>query len=441
MNNINTIQIAQITFEGWGIFLTLLAAACSFINCRKNPEGSRVMIRLNLANALLLLSEALAVTFRGHPGTAGFFITRISNTMIFITNITILLLFARYLRYCLKGPRNKAEFGWYKFIRILWLIAIILVLLNIRFHFYFAFDKNNFYFRKEFFWLPAAFGVVGIAVCAGTVIINHRKLGSVKSLTMLFCMFLPLAAMIIQAYYYGIATVNIAITISMFLLFSITLVDNADKRVKYSSTLHELQFRIVMSQIQPHFLYSSLNAIYYLIKKDPDAAQKGVNDFSEYLRLNLDTLKSEAPIPFSKELEHLRVYLDLEKMRFDEDLNIVYDIRTENFKVPALSVQPLVESAVKYGVGNDPERGTVTIMTRETADAFLVIVEDNGIGYDPAKVQFDGRTDIGIANVRKRVRMISGGDLTIEPEKGQGTKATISIPKGGKPPGGSLKRS
>ena len=194
--------------------------------------------------------------------------------------------------------------------------------------------------------------------------------------------------------------------------------------------LEESRISIMLSQIQPHFLYNSLSAISYLCEQDPLAAQAAINDFSDYLRGNLDSLRLTVPVPFDKELEHIRIYLSLEKLRFGDELGLVYDIRTAGFLLPALTVQPLVENAVRYGVFGRAGGGTVTIATREYPDRFEITVSDDGVGYDPDAVQTDGRTHIGIENVRARLAAMVGGGLEIQSEKGAGTIATIKLPKG-----------
>ncbi len=193
--------------------------------------------------------------------------------------------------------------------------------------------------------------------------------------------------------------------------------------------LAQSRISIMLSQIQPHFLYNALNSIRYLCKTDPVAAQETIDDFSAYLRGNMDSLNRKAPVPLEKELEHVRIYLSLEKMRFEEDLNVVWDIRTTAFMLPALTVQPLVENAVKYGLGKKPGGGTVTISTRETEDSYEITVADDGVGYDPQEVQYDGRTQLGVDNVRCRLEAMSSASLRIESRPGEGTTAIISIPK------------
>ena len=102
--------------------------------------------------------------------------------------------------------------------------------------------------------------------------------------------------------------------------------------------------------IRPHFIYNTLNSIRTLIRLDPKAAQQAVYDFSIYLRSNLENMGERDLIPFADELCHIRAYLDIEKIRFEERLNVVMDIQASMFLVPPLSIQPLVENAVKHGI-------------------------------------------------------------------------------------------
>ena len=143
----------------------------------------------------------------------------------------------------------------------------------------------------------------------------------------------------------------------------------------------------------------------------------------------MNSLKEQAPVPFESELRHLETYLSLEKMRFGDELNIEYDIEATDFLIPSLTVQPLVENAVKHGVGMKEDGGTVTIATKEFDDRYEVIVSDDGVGFDTAKKPNDGRTHIGMENVRNRLKTMCNAVLNIESTVGKGTVATITIPK------------
>lgn len=203
-----------------------------------------------------------------------------------------------------------------------------------------------------------------------------------------------------------------------------------EKRIKQQEEkLASSRISVMLSQIQPHFLYNSLNTIYHLCDKNPTMAKKTISDFSDYLRGNLDSLRRNTPIEFEKELEHVKIYLSLEKMRFDDELNIVYDIETTSFLIPALTVQPMVENAVKHGLNKSEHGGTVIISTKEYQDRYEVVVSDDGVGFDLEETKNDGRSHIGIENVRERLWEMSHATLDINSEKGKGTKVVIRIPK------------
>lgn len=223
----------------------------------------------------------------------------------------------------------------------------------------------------------------------------------------------------------------VTVIIQLYLLFCETR-EHHKELLRYQEMQNEmLQMRvsIMVSQIQPHFLYNSLTSIAQLCEKNPSKAKKATIEFSEYLRRNMNSLKEQAPVPFESELKHLETYLSLEKMRFGDELNVEYDIETTNFLIPSLTVQPLVENAVKHGVGMKEDGGTVTIATKEFDDRYEVIVSDDGVGFDTSKKPNDGRTHVGMENVRNRLKTMCNALLNIESTVGKGTVATITIPK------------
>lgn len=195
--------------------------------------------------------------------------------------------------------------------------------------------------------------------------------------------------------------------------------------------LQESQLSIMLSQIQPHFLYNTLNSIYQLCETNPMRARAMVNFFAEYLRNNLSSLEEPGLISFEAELSHLQTYLEIEKIRFEDTLEIEYDIQCDAFSVPVLTVQPIVENAVKHGTSKKRGGGKVVISTREDETHYIINVSDTGCGFDPSVPKNDGKSHVGIENVRQRLSNMCNGFLTIDSEIGVGTSATIKIPKGG----------
>ena len=201
------------------------------------------------------------------------------------------------------------------------------------------------------------------------------------------------------------------------------------KNKKMKLELENNRITVMLSQIQPHFLYNSLTSVMDLCDSNPKQAKAAIADFADYLRGNLSSLKTENLISFATEIEHIEKYLRLEKLRFQEELKVVYDIQTRDFMIPTLSIQPLVENAVKHGVGQKIGGGTVTISTSETEDEYIICVTDDGVGFTEGEYADDGGTHIGIENIKKRLEMMINGKLKIESKKGEGTKACVLIPK------------
>ena len=189
---------------------------------------------------------------------------------------------------------------------------------------------------------------------------------------------------------------------------------------------------LMISQIQPHFLYNALNTIKYLIKRDPKSAEKAVISFSRYLRGNMESITQKSPIPFIDELEHTKHYCDIELLRFGDKLNIIYDTPVTNFSLPALSVQPIVENAIKHGVTKKTDGGTVTVTTSEDDRNFIIKIQDDGVGFDvlnPDLKPSETHAHIGVNNVRERLANMVNAEFIIESQIDVGTCVIIKIPK------------
>jgi len=198
----------------------------------------------------------------------------------------------------------------------------------------------------------------------------------------------------------------------------------------------EQRVQIMLTQIRPHFLYNSLTVIQELCRTNPEQAENATIRFAKYLRGNMDALQSNAPIPFAEELEHTREYLALEQMRFEDKLTVRYDIQCEAFSLPALTLEPIAENAVRHGVrGNSDGKGEVAIAAKETPGCYEITVTDTGPGFDPEQPPQDQEhSHIGLRNVRERLTQMCGGALNIASVPGKGTCVTISIPKGANAP-------
>ena len=191
--------------------------------------------------------------------------------------------------------------------------------------------------------------------------------------------------------------------------------------------LAETRISTMISQIKPHFIYNTLGTIEQLCSVDPKQAASLVHDFSRYLRGSFSELDNPVPIRFSQEIEHVMYYVSIEKVRFP-DIEVKYDLQAEDFLIPALSVQPLVENAIKHGLMKLNHGGTVIICSYETEENNCVSVHDNGGGFDMAQELENGK-HVGLRNIKERLKIMCDGTLEIHSSPGVGTTAVISIPK------------
>lgn len=311
--------------------------------------------------------------------------------------------------------------------------AALLTALSLVLHFTGVSDLNA---GKPFMWIFVGICAIILTVC----LITELKV-SKESIIMLTSMIPLLGGLFADAvnqfvYYTSIPLFEIGMALTLLNQIVILIIDLRNQykeTIRYQQMqkeLYEAKVSLMVSQIQPHFLYNSLTSIAMMCTKDPKTARAATINFADYLRGNMNSLKQKAPVPFTQELEHLKKYLMLEQMRFGDLLHIEYDIQATDFVIPQLSVQPLVENAVKHGVGMKEDGGTVTIATREEDDCYKVIISDDGVGFDTSKpIEDDGRSHVGMENVRQRLKELCDADVIIESEIGKGTVATIRIPK------------
>ena len=284
--------------------------------------------------------------------------------------------------------------------------------------------------RGAIYWIGQLGGVYMMFTQLGLQI-RYRKVFRRGDFWIYLCFFLcPVLIFAIRSFVADVELMSVALSVSILLLYEFVHLEQQRHFQETELLLSEAKLSVLINQTRPHFLYNTLNSIYYLCEKDPGTAQRAVRDFAEYLRGNLESVEDTATVSFEKELEHVEHYLSLEKLRFQDELMIEYELETKAFQIPPLSVQMMAENAVKHGIEMKQNGGTVRIHSWETPDAFFVSVSDDGVGFDAAK-QKDG---MGISITKQRLQSRCGGTLTLESRIGEGTTATIRIPKhdGGK---------
>ena len=199
------------------------------------------------------------------------------------------------------------------------------------------------------------------------------------------------------------------------------------EKIILNAQLTESRVSTMMSQIRPHFIYNTLGSIEQLCSIDPPKAGELVHNFAKYLRGNFGELDNPKPILMSQEMEHVRHYISIENVRFP-DMTFSFEMNSDDFHIPALTIQPIVENAIKHGLMKLQKGGTIRVASYETDTHYCVMVEDDGVGFD-TDVLLDERKHVGIRNIRGRLKAMVNGTLEIKSSAGVGTTVLIQIPK------------
>lgn len=427
-----TIKMIHIPLEIWGSIFCIIAAVCIFISRNFESRQRKIVISMQLSTALLLIMDALCWGFRGYPGVVGYYTVRIFNFAVFFMNDMIMILYHAYVCSFIFG-KEKKEQSKRKPVRVylVYLIVILGMLLLIVSQFanlYYYFDADNFYHRKPMYPLSIFLVLLGEGLDLSLLIQYRRRVKKAILISLISYVVLPVIAAFILFFYYGLSLINIAITISMIFMFIVAIIEQKKVLEQKEKEMSDLRIEVMLSQISPHFIYNTLTAIQYLCIKDPLMAEETVGEFAVYLRNTIDSLTTKKNIPFEKELEHVKNYLSIEKKRFGDCVKVKYDITEKDFLIPTLTLQPIVENAIKYGIGKKAEGGTISIHTKKTMEEYIIIIEDDGAGFDIENIKEDGRSHIGIPNVRSRLASMCKGSLFVESVIGQGTAVTIKLP-------------
>lgn len=424
-NSMPEINVSLLLFSALTALFLLIGAAAART---RSHSFMKKFIQLLIADIVMQLGEAGIWFFEGSPEKIP--LLKLCCVLSFGLGFVVIALFISCLMefFRERGPSVSLLSA-----RIMYAICggmFCLVILSVFNGMFFTFDKQGMMIDGFLWFVICIFDILSFVVII-FLIIHHRRFLTVQGFfSLLSFSVLPLTSSILVNIWYPTPE-YLATTLSLIVVFIMFYGEITRQLEEKKKELAESRMAIMVSQIQPHFLYNSLNTIYHLCSKDVKVAQSAINDFSEYLRCSLNSVNRVNPVPFDEELKHVKAYLQLEQIRFSEKLKVVYHIETEAFLLPALSIQPLIENAVKHGICPKEEGGTVALSVRECTEWFEVKVSDDGVGFCMGEMKEDGKLHIGIENVRQRLAAMCNAVLIIESIPGQGTTATIRIPKEG----------
>ena len=287
-------------------------------------------------------------------------------------------------------------------------------------------SETNPWHLSEYPWLYFFFLAMPMMLVI-TIILNFRKvLTNRKAIFFLVYELLVAATVVFDTI---VGEITLAHVVTTFCLLHIYITVQIDYEKQQEERLLQQRISVMLSQIQPHFLFNALTSIRALCRTDARKAEQALTNFTRYLRGNLNSLNTTGCIPFSQELEHTKHYVDLEKVRFGKDLTVLFNTPVTQFFLPPLTLEPVVENAVRHGVMQRHSGGTVVIMTAEDEENVRVSVVDNGVGFDVSLLAGPAGEHIGLWNVRERLAAICGGKMEVQSSPNLGTTVTLIIPK------------
>ena len=289
---------------------------------------------------------------------------------------------------------------------------------------FYYFTPENQYYRGA--WYPVVLlPMLGVMLLNLSGMTRYRERLSRKAFLSFMVALLPLTGVVLVQMFIEIwPLIDISIVLSSLSMYSLILSDHIEQDLRRQREIANQRATIMVLQMRPHFIYNTMTSIYCLCGQDPQLARQVIMDFTTYLRKNFTAIASATPIPFSSELEHTRAYLAVEQAQYEDSLFVDYDTPHVQFRVPPLTLQPIVENAVKHG--RDPYAGPfrISIRTRKTDAGSEIVVEDNGRGFGPAD---DSEPHIALANIRQRLKMMCNGEMMLTTREGGGTVVRVII--------------
>ena len=417
MPNFNEMSLLNVSLLVFSALVTLFLLIGAITDMNRKSRFMSSFIILLISNILMQLGEAGIWFFAGE--LENIVLLNISAMMSMVFSYVLISAYA----HCLTEfvcERKKVSFVPNYIILAICSIYILLSVISLFNGMFFSFDENGCFVNGPMYGLVRAFDLIVIIIGIFWVMC-YRKILTLREISFLISFnVLPLLSMTLQRFWEPTPQ-YMAVTLSLIVIYVLF-------HGEITRQLADSRISIMLSQIQPHFMHNMLTTIMYMCRTEPEEAERTVGQFADYLRANMDSLTLKQCIQFETELKHVKTYWSLEEKRFGDKIRAVYDIQENSFMLPSLTIQPIVENAVKHGMRKGKQL-TVTIRTYSDVNNYYVEINDDGRGFDVNAFENDGKSHIGIKNVQQRLKMMCGGELMVNSVPDQGTDAVIKIPK------------
>ena len=411
--------ISLVNFSGAAAAFMLMLLGLLFTMVNRVMDRKKRIFFLSMYSVLFLYITADIVNqLSGH-----YVLSRVTLFLDSFFSSVIMPMLTWYMLFLLGMDWRKSTV--FRTVSFLWSFYFVMLCVTQFTTVIYYYTPDNVYHRGPFYPLLLVSPVLIMFINLFYLIRKKKYLNWKQFTALLLCFLFPMTAMILQICFYGLYQIVFASALSVLAMLSFTVWDLMEQHIRQQEEIVRQRSRIMVLEMRPHFIFNTMTSIYYLCEQDAAKAQQVILDFTTYLRRNFDAVVKEKMIPFSSELEHTKAYLAVEQVRFADKLFVEFDTPHLSFRIPPLTLQPIVENAVKHGVDPELDSLYITVQTRETGSGSEIIVKDSGPGF---KSSDNDGPHIALDNIRKRLEMMCHGTLTISSGEKSGTIVTIFIP-------------
>ena len=410
----------NIALSLFALVITLIVFFSCLIERIKRETKSNGFVLLLAFISLALMADTVGWIGEGRPSLWA--MTVIGNVAASCAGYLAIFSFIVYLKENL-FVQSRPVSALVIVFAVLCLLSVMGIIINGCYGNSYIFDSNGHYIHDHTFPMPLIylqFPFISFVTVSLMVVLAKGASVSDRIFYFLYVLF-PTIGVTVDYFVHGLSLTYLGMVVSAMMIYT-------NIHLQRRRLIAEQRNALMMSQINPHFIYNTLTAIASLCEIDPKRARALTVEFSSFLRQNLDTLTATELIPFEREMAHVRSYLKIEKERFKDKLNVNYKISDEDFSLPPLTIQPLVENAVKHGITKKTGGGTICISTWTEGRFHVVEIKDDGIGFDPEAPSDAAKTHYGLENVRGRLRAMCRGTLEVRSKTDVGTRVTVRIP-------------
>ena len=422
MNRVSILDVLNIAIAATGFVCCLYSVLQAGI--AKNMSQNVRKVSISIFGSLFCFDffDTLGTVFDGHPGMLMRSILIIADFCDFVFGSVLIYFAAKLIRFHVGGKWDSDR--RVMIVRGCMIGQIIMLIINLFAGFIYVIDENNVYQRCTLYPLLYVFPLIMLILCFSLRITNRYALNKKQRLAFDGCFALLWITMPMQMLGLGINFNMLGAILTTTTLYILMLEDQSEQ---YEARVQEsilMRTNLLAGQLQPHFLSNAIIMIRALVEPETEAYE-ALDRLSRFIRGTLRVMTDKAPIPLDEELDIVEDYIDIQKIRFRDSIQVEWDIQDSDFKVPILSVQIPVENAILHGIRENPGgKGTISIETEKHKNKHIVRISDDGMGFEPDQTAFG----TGLENIRERLKAMCGGEVRVRSRIGEGTVVTLEIP-------------